>query len=37
MLQPQTILQNFFINCWYGERLLINEKIILMVGLGKNQ
>ena len=27
----------FFINCWCGEWLLINEKVILMVGLNENQ
>ena len=28
---------NFFINCWYSEWLLVNEKVILMVGLNENQ
>ena len=26
-----------FTNCWCGEWLLVNEKVILMVGLDKNQ
>ena len=37
MLKIQTILQFFFTNDWYGEWLLINEKVILMVGLDENQ
>ena len=28
---------NFFTNCWYDEWLLVNEKVILMVGLDENQ
>ena len=28
---------NFFTNGWYGKWLLINEKVILMVGLDENQ
>ena len=28
---------NFFTNGWYGKWLLINEKVILMVGLNENQ
>ena len=27
----------FFTNCWYGEWLLVNENVILMMGLDKNQ
>ena len=26
-----------FTNCWYGKWLLVNEKVILTVGLNKNQ
>ena len=26
-----------FTNCWYGEWLLVNEKMILIVGLDENQ
>ena len=25
-----------FTNCWYGEWLLVNKKVILVVGLNKN-
>ena len=28
---------NYFTNCWYGKWLLVNEKVILTVGLNKNQ
>ena len=28
---------NFFINCWYGKWLLINKKVILIIGLDENQ
>ena len=37
MLEIQTILQIFFINCWYGEWLLVNEKVLLIMGLNENQ
>ena len=28
---------NIFTNCWYGEWLLVNEKVMLMVSLSENQ
>ena len=28
---------NYFTNCWCDERLLVNEKVILMVGRDKSQ
>ena len=28
---------NFFINYWYNEWLLVNEKVILMVGLDERE
>ena len=34
ILEVQTILQKKLINCWCGNWLLINEKMILMVGVG---
>ena len=37
MLEIQIILQKKFTNCWCGEWLLVNEKVILMVGLNENQ
>ena len=37
MLEIQTILQKNLQNCWYSEWLLINENVILMVGLDENQ
>ena len=37
MLEIQIILQQKFTNYWCGEWLLINEKMILMVGLNENQ
>ena len=37
MLEIQIILQFFFFtNCWCGEWLLVNEKVILMMGLNEN-
>ena len=37
ILEIQTILQKKFTNCWCGKWLLVNEKVILMVGLNENQ
>ena len=28
---------NFFINYWWGEWLLVDEKVILIMGLDENQ
>ena len=37
MLEIQTFLQQIFTNSWSSEWLLVNEKMILMVGLDENQ
>ena len=37
MLEIQAFLQKKFTNCWYSEWLLVNEKMMLMVGLDENQ
>ena len=37
MLEIQTFFANFFINYWCCERLLINEIVMLMVGIDENQ
>ena len=36
MLEIQTFLQNTFINCWCDESLLINKKMVLLVGTNEN-
>ena len=36
MLEIQTFLQNTFINYWCDESLLINKKVVLLVGTNEN-
>ena len=36
MLEIQTVLQFLFTNCWYDEWLLVNERVMLMIGLDEN-